>query len=142
GLAATGGEGGAEGLPMIYGSIIVAGLVTFLVAPYFARILRFFPPVVIGTVLTTMGITLLGVSTGIITNYADDNPATRDVHYALGTLGIIVLVQRFFRGFLGTIAVLLGLVIGTIVAVLLGDTSFSGVTEASAFGVTTPFYFG
>lgn len=48
-----------------------------------------------------------------------------------------MLVQRFFRGFLGTIAVLLGLVIGTIVAVLLGDTSFSGVTEASAFGVTT-----
>nr|WP_245822444.1 solute carrier family 23 protein [Brachybacterium avium] len=43
GLAATGGEGGAQGLPMIYGSIIVAGLFTFLVAPYFAKILRFFP---------------------------------------------------------------------------------------------------
>ena len=142
GLAATGGEGGAEGLPMIYGSIIVAGLFTFLVAPYFAKILRFFPPVVIGTVLTTMGITLLGVSAGDITNYAEGVPATRDILYALGTLAVIVLVQRFFRGFLGTIAVLLGLVIGTAVAVLLGDTSFSGVTEASAFGVTTPFYFG
>ncbi len=142
GLAATGGEGGAEGLPMIYGSIIVAGLFTFLAAPYFARILRFFPPVVIGTVLTTMGITLLGVSAGDITNYAEGTPATRDILYALGTLGIIVLVQRFFRGFLATIAVLLGLVIGTAVALLLGDTSFAGVTEASAFGVTTPFYFG
>ncbi|MFC7376121.1 solute carrier family 23 protein [Brachybacterium sp. GCM10030268] len=142
GLAATGGEGGAEGLPMIYGSIIVAGLFTFLAAPYFAKILRFFSPVVIGTVLTTMGITLLGVSAGDITNQADGVPATRDVLYALGTLAIIVLVQRFFRGFLGTIAVLLGLVIGTAVALLLGDTSFSGVTEASAFGVTTPFYFG
>src|SRR5699024_2128949 len=142
GLAATGGEGGAEGLPMIYGSIIVAGLFTFLVAPWFARILRFFPPVVIGTVLTTMGITLLGVSAGDITNYAEGTPATRDILYALGTLAVIVLVQRFFRGFLGTIAVLLGLVIGTAVAVILGDTSFSGVTEASALGVTTPFYFG
>ncbi len=142
GLAATGGEGGREGLPMIYGSIIVAGLFTFLVAPYFARILRFFPPVVIGTVLTTMGITLLGVSAGDITNYAEGTPATRDILYALGTLGIIVLVQRFFRGFLGTIAVLLGLVIGTAIAVLLGDTTFSGVSEASAIGVTTPFHFG
>lgn len=142
GLAATGGEGGAEGLPMIYGSIIVAGLFTFLVAPYFARILRFFPPVVIGTVLATMGITLLGVSAGDITNYAEGTPAARDIAYALGTLGVIVLAQRFFRGFLGTIAVLLGLVLGTAVAVILGDTSFSGVTEASAFGVTTPFYFG
>ncbi|AXK46904.1 solute carrier family 23 protein [Brachybacterium saurashtrense] len=142
GLAATGGEGGAEGLPMIYGSIIVAGLFTFLVAPYFARILRFFPPVVIGTVLATMGITLLGVSAGDITNYAEGTPTGRDIAYALGTLAVIVLAQRFFRGFLGTIAVLLGLVLGTAVAVLLGDTDFSGVAEASAVGVTTPFYFG
>ena len=89
-----------------------------------------------------MGITLLGVSAGDITNYAEGVPAGRDIAYALGTLGIIVLVQRFFRGFLGTIAVLLGLVIGTAVALILGDTSFGGVTEASAFGVTTPFYFG
>ena len=37
-----------------------------------------FPPVVIGTVLTTMGITLLGVSAGDITNYAEGVPATRD----------------------------------------------------------------
>ncbi|WIK65043.1 solute carrier family 23 protein [Gleimia hominis] len=147
GLAVTGPDGGAEGLPTIYGSIIVAGLFTFLAAPYFAKIVRFFPPVVIGTVLATMGITLLGVSAGDIINRVDEMQppqpiAMRSLAYAAGTLLIIILVQRFFRGFLGTISVLLGLVIGTGVAIALGDASFSEVGTSHWLGVTTPFYFG
>ena len=49
GLAAG---GGTEGLLVIYGAVIVAGLFTFFVAPYFSRLIRFFPPVVTGTVIT------------------------------------------------------------------------------------------
>ncbi|MBD3688806.1 purine/pyrimidine permease [Nanchangia anserum] len=147
GLAVTGPAGGVDGLPMIYGAIIVSGIFTFIAAPFFARIIRFFPPVVIGTVLATMGITLLGVSAGDIINRVDEaSPpmpiAMRDLGYAALTLVIIIIVQRFFKGFLGTISVLLGLVIGTAVALILGDASFSQVSEASAFGFTTPFYFG
>ena len=147
GLAVTGPEGGVAGLPYIYGSIIIAGLFTFFAAPLFARFIRFFPQVVIGTVLTTMGITLLGVSAGDIINRVDEmNPpqpiAMRSLAYAAGTLLIIIVVQRFFKGFLGTISVLLGLVIGTAVAVALGDASFGAVTTSSWVGVTTPFYFG
>ena len=56
GLAAG---GGVEGLATMYGSIIVAGIVTFLAAPFFAKLLRFFPPVVTGTLLTVMGTTLI-----------------------------------------------------------------------------------
>lgn len=48
----------------MYGSIIATGLLPALEGPYFARLLRFFPPVVTGTLLTIMGTTLLGVSTG------------------------------------------------------------------------------
>ncbi|MBV7432453.1 purine/pyrimidine permease [Dermabacteraceae bacterium TAE3-ERU5] len=142
GLAVTGGEGGVESLPAIYGSIIIAGLFTFFAAPYFAKFLKFFPPVVIGTVLTTMGITLLGVSANDITNYAEGVPASKDLLYAGFTLAIIILMQRFFRGFLGTISILVGLVIGTGVAFAFGDTSFDKVVTADWVGVTTPFYFG
>lgn len=147
GLAVTGPSGGVGGLPMIYGSIIVAGLFTFFAAPFFARFIHFFPPVVIGTVLATMGITLLGVSAGDIINRVDeaDPPqaiAMGDLGYAGLTLLIIIIMQRFFKGFMGTIAVLLGLVIGTAVALILGDASFAEVPKAAAFGFTTPFYFG
>src|SRR5207245_4319184 len=50
--------------------------------------------------------------------------------------------QRLFRGFLATVAVLIGLVVGTLVAWALGDATFSSVAESSWFGATTPFYFG
>ena len=142
GLATTGGDGGVEALPYVYGSVIIAGLFTFFAAPYFARFIRFFPPVVIGTVLTCMGITLIAVSANDITSWADGVPAAKDVLYAALTLTVIILVQRFFRGFLGTVAILIGLVIGTATAITLGDASFAEVGSAHWVGVTTPFYFG
>jgi len=60
----------------------------------------------------------------------------------VGTIAIIVAIQRLFRGFIATIAVLLGLVIGCAVAFALGDMSFEKVGAASAIGFTQPFLFG
>ena len=55
---------------------------------------------------------------------------------------VIVIIQRVFKGFMATIAVLAGLVIGTIVTTILGDADFSTVTQSDWVGVTTPFCFG
>ncbi|AKE41806.1 solute carrier family 23 protein [Corynebacterium kutscheri] len=142
GLSVTNGSGGVESLPTIYGAVIVAGLFTFFVTPIFAKFLRFFPPVVTGTVLLVMGTSLLAVSANDFVNYAEGIPSGHDLGYAFGTLTVIILVQRFFRGFLGTLAILIGLVLGTLIAILLGDASMSAVSEASVLGITTPFYFG
>lgn len=135
-------RGGTATLPAIYGSVIVAGVFTFLAAPYFAKFIRFFPPVVIGTVLTTMGITLLSVAANDFTNRAEGVPATKDLAYAGLTLAVIIVVQRFFRGFLGTLAVLAGLVAGTAVAFMAGDAGFNDLGSSPWIGFTTPFYFG
>jgi uric acid transporter len=141
GLAAG---GGTDGLLVIYGAVICAGLFTFLVAPYFSRLIRFFPPVVTGTVITIIGIALLPVAAlDVVGGGANPDPGNAtNLAYALGTLALIVLIQRFFRGFLATVAVLIGLVAGTTLAWALGDATFSGVAESSWLGVTTPFYFG
>ena len=141
-IIAIGMSAGDQPLPTIYGAIIAAGIFTFFAAPVFGRVLKYFPPIVTGTVLLVMGTSLLAVSANDFVNYADGVPAARDLLYGFGTLAIIIVVQRFFRGFLGTLSVLLGLVIGTGVAFVLGDTSFDGVREADAIGMTTPFYFG
>lgn len=141
GLAAG---GGTDGLLVIYGAVIVAGLFTFLVAPYFSRLIRFFPPVVTGSVITIIGIALLPVAAlDAIGGGAHPEPGNaRNLAYGLGTLALIVLMQRFFRGFLATVAVLVGLVAGTLVAWALGDATFGAVADSSWVGVTTPFYFG
>ena len=142
GLAAG---GGTQGLLTIYGAVIVAGLFTFLIAPYFSRLIRFFPPVVTGTVISIIGIALLPVAAADAAGGAgpDLNPTSaKNLAYAVGTLVLIVAIQRIFRGFMATVAVLVGLVVGTVVAWLLGDAQFADVAASDWVGVTTPFYFG
>lgn len=139
---AVNSDGGVGVLPAIYGSIIISGIFTFLAAPYFAKFIRFFPPVVIGTVLATMGITLLSVAANDFTNYSEGTPETKDLAYAGLTLAIIIVMQRFFKGFLGTLSILVGLVIGTAVAFGFGDAGFDDVGTSDWVGFTTPFYFG
>ncbi|HXC60618.1 MAG TPA: solute carrier family 23 protein [Steroidobacteraceae bacterium] len=139
--------GGTEGLLAIYGSVIVAGLATLAVAPWFAQLVRFFPPVVTGTVILIIGIALLPVAAndvveGMGPNAIQSPVLAKNLAYALGTLLLIVFIQRFFRGFLATVAVLVGLVAGTLVAWALGDANFDAVAAAPVLGYTAPFYFG
>jgi uric acid transporter len=137
--------GGTAGLLVIYGAVIVAGLFTFLIAPFFSRLIRFFPPVVTGSVITIIGIALLPVAAADAAGGAGptlDPTDGRNMAYALGTLALIVLIQRVFTGFMATVAVLIGLVVGTLVAWGLGDAHFDAVATSPWLGVTTPFYFG
>ena len=138
-IATTGG-----GLPAVYGAVIVAGLLTVVLAPYFGRLLRFFPPLVTGTVITIVGVSLLPVAA----NWAAGGlgspsyGAPGNIAMAAAVLLVIVLVHRYARGAFGRIAVLAGIVAGTLAAVPLGFTDFSAVGEAGLFGVSTPFHFG
>jgi xanthine permease len=137
--------GQSGGLTAIYGSVIVAGIVTFLVSPYFSRLLRFFPPVVTGSIITVIGVSLLPVAV----NWAGGGDPSAgsfgspgNIALAFAVLLIILIIYRFFSGFTSRIAVLLGLILGTIIAAIVGVADFGGVGEAAAFGITTPFFFG
>ncbi|NYJ76251.1 2-oxo-4-hydroxy-4-carboxy-5-ureidoimidazoline decarboxylase [Allobranchiibius huperziae] len=138
--------GGVNGLLYIYGSVLIAGLFTLAIAPFFGKLIRFFPPVVTGSVITIIGLSLLPVAAGD----AVMNPLTgrsepsngRWILYAIGTVLLIVAIQRIFRGFIATVAVLIGLIVGTVIAWSLGDAKFSDVGSSHIVGVTTPFHFG
>jgi uric acid transporter len=137
--------GQKQGIPAIYGSIIIAGIVTFLVSPYFSRLLRFFPPVVTGTIITIIGVTLMPVAVrwaGGGDPSAGDFASGPHVLLALITLSLVVLFYRCLTGFWSNIAVLLGLIAGTLLAIPLGMVNFSQLSEAGWIGVTTPFAFG
>jgi uric acid transporter len=141
--------GGVPGLRAIYGAVIVAGVFAFLVAPFFARLIRLFPPVVTGTVITIIGIVLLSVAALDVGGGGASmftNPPTfgalRNLALAGFTLLVILCIYRLFTGFVATIAVLIGLLVGTLAGWLFDFTDFSRVGEANVLGVTTPFHFG
>jgi xanthine permease len=141
----TAAGGGTAGLREIYGAVIIGGIFAFVIAPFYSKLLHLFPPVVTGTVITIIGITLVPVAIqdaggGVPT--ATDFASLRNLAFALGTLLLILFIYRFFRGFISNIAVLLGLVIGTAAAAIFGLADFSGVSKAGLVGVTTPFHFG
>ncbi|MCH9729659.1 MAG: purine/pyrimidine permease [Actinomycetia bacterium] len=138
--------GGSASLLYVYGAVIVAGVFTFAIAPILAKLVRFSPPVVTGTLITIIGLSLLpvGAREAVTNPHTDESDPTniRWMLYALGTIVIIVAIQRLFRGFIATIAVLLGLAIGCAVAYVLGDMDFHRVGQANAVGFTEPFLFG
>ncbi|MGW6740152.1 nucleobase:cation symporter-2 family protein [Streptomyces sp. NPDC055025] len=136
---------GEYGMQAVYGSMLAAGVFGLLVAVPFARAVRFFPPLVSGTVITVIGLSLIGVAAGLIVGL---DPTAKDYatpsHLALagGIVLLIVLVTRFTSGFLSQLGVLLGLVGGTLVAVPMGLTDFSSVGHTDWLGVAPPFHFG
>ncbi|GAA3058848.1 nucleobase:cation symporter-2 family protein [Kitasatospora albolonga] len=143
-LAVIEAEKGAA-LPLIFGSTLVAGLFCFLLAPLFCRLVRFFPPVVSGTVITLIGISLLPVAG----NWAQGGNSLAPGYGSLGNLGLagvtllaVLLFNRFLRGFLQRISILLGMLVGTLVAIPFGKVDAGALGELPLFELPHPFAFG
>lgn len=136
--------GSQHGISAIYGSIIVSGLFVILIAKYFGKLVRFFPPVVTGSVVTIIGISLMPVAMNNVAGGqgSPDFGSLSNIGLAFGTLVLILLINRFFTGFIRSVSILLGLIIGTVVAFLMGMVDFTAVSEASWVHMIKPFYFG
>ncbi|MFE6738514.1 nucleobase:cation symporter-2 family protein [Streptomyces tubercidicus] len=138
-------HGPDDALPVIFGAVIVAGVLGFFVAPYFSKLVRFFPPVVTGTVITLIGVSLLPVAFNWSqggNDRAPDYGSLTNIGMAALTFLIVLVLRRVLRGFLQQIAILLGLVAGTLIAIPVGITHFSALSQASLIGFPTPFHFG
>jgi xanthine permease len=136
--------GGQYGISAIYGSILVSGLFVILIASVFGKLVRFFPPVVTGSVVTIIGITLIPVAMNNIAGGqgSPDFGSLSNISLAFGTLVFILCLYRFANGFIRSIAILLGLIGGTMVAFFMGKVNFAAVADASWFHLAKPFYFG
>ncbi|TVY08982.1 nucleobase:cation symporter-2 family protein [Paenibacillus cremeus] len=131
-------------LATAYGAIIISGLFVVLAAPLYGKLLKFFPTVVTGSVVTIIGLSLIPVA---MNNAAggQGSPDFGQAHnllLALLTLVVILVVNLYATGFLRSISVLVGLVVGTMAAYAAGLVHFSSVAEASWLSVAKPFYFG
>ncbi|MFF7589050.1 nucleobase:cation symporter-2 family protein [Kitasatospora purpeofusca] len=138
-------HGPKDALPVIFGAVIVAGILCFLAAPYFCKLIRFFPPVVQGTVITLIGVSLLPVAVNWARGGSPDAPgygSTKAIGLAALTLGAVVLGNRLLRGFWQQLSLLVGLAVGTLLAFPLGLADFGTVHEARIFALPSPFHFG
>ncbi|MDB5731164.1 MAG: permease [Variovorax sp.] len=175
---------GQSGAQLLFGAIIGAGVVSILIAPIVSRMLRFFPPVVTGTIIAIIGISLMRVGINWIFGnpFGPTAPSVVDPAYTkwladvtapgsavppvpqgfkivptlpnpkyaeLGGVGIaalvlvtILLIVKFAKGFIANISVLLGIVVGAVVATAMGIMTFEKVGKAAWVDVVLPFAFG
>ncbi|MFP7232655.1 nucleobase:cation symporter-2 family protein [Bacillus subtilis] len=136
--------GSTYGVSAIYGAIIAAGLIVVLAAGFFGKLVRFFPPVVTGSVVMIIGISLVPTAMNNLAGGegSKDFGSLDNVLLGFGVTAFILLLFYFFKGFIRSIAILLGLITGTAVAYFTGKVDFSGVMEASWLHVPSLFYFG
>jgi xanthine permease len=132
------------GLTGIYGAVLVGGIFGLCAAPFVKYVLRFFPSVVTGTIITMIGVVLMRVGV----NWAGGGAAASDfgaagyLLVAALVLGIILLVIKLASGFIQNMAVLIGIAVGYIVTIILGWPDFSGIQSEPLLRVVLPLQFG
>ena len=128
----------------IYGAIIASGIFVILCSFFFEKLLKFFPPVVIGSIITVIGLSLINVAINNLGGGVGSPDFGSSNNLLLGSfvLIFIIIVNTFCKGFLQSISVLLGIIVGTVAASLLGMVDFSIIGTEPWFRIVHPFYFG
>jgi len=138
---------GVEAMPILMGGVFVGGIFHACLAPFIGKLRFALPPLVTGIVVTMIGLALVKVG---IQYAAGGVPAIGTPEY--GSLqnwfvAIVVIVTtlgfKFFtRGLLSVAAVLIGLLVGYVVAYFMGMVSFINIVLASPFALPNPIHFG
>lgn len=136
--------GKSYGMTTAYGAIIVAALIVVLIAPIYGKVLKFFPTVVTGTVVTIIGLSLINVGISSLGGGSGAKDFGSISNLLLGTfvMIIVILSNKFFKGFFQAISVLNGIILGTIVAAFMGKVDFSIVVNAKWVSFVSPLNFG
>ncbi|MBY6947594.1 nucleobase:cation symporter-2 family protein [Clostridium botulinum] len=134
--------GKSLGMDYAYGSIIVGAIVVILIAPLYGKLLKFFPTVVTGSVVTIIGLSLINVGVTSCGANAADFGSVRNILLSIFVMLVILISNKYLKGFFQSIAVLNGIILGTIVGSFMGMVDFSVVSEAKWVSFVKPFTFG
>lgn len=141
----TSSQTGEAGLQVVLGAVIAAAVIGLIITPIFSRITRFFPPLVTGIVITTIGLTLMPVAARWAMG-GDSNSSEFGSMANIGlaglTLVIVLILSKMGNATISRLSILLAMVIGTFIAWALGMTDFSRVGEGSMVALPEIFHFG
>ncbi|MCR1955167.1 purine permease [Clostridioides mangenotii] len=126
----------------VFGAVIVAGIFCIVLAPVFEKLIRFFPSVVTGTVVMVIGISLFPVGIKWITNNKIEAVDPKTFALSMAVLAITLLSFKLLKGTWNSAAIIVGIVLGTVLAMAVGMADFSSVADAGWFTINTPFKFG
>lgn len=136
---------GIVAFQVIVGAVLVSSAIMFFLTPLYAKLVPvLFPRVVLGSVCTVIGLTLLPISIGWMqgTQGTADFGSTKNVGIGILTLLLTVAIVRFVPGFTKRVGMLVAMLITTLLSIPLGLTDFSKVSSASAFAVPDLFHLG
>ncbi len=141
----TSSQTGEAGLQVVLGAVIAAAVIGLIITPIFSRITRFFPPLVTGIVITTIGLTLMPVAARWAMGGDSNSPefgSMANIGLAGLTLVIVLILSKMGNATISRLSILLAMVIGTFIARALGMTDFSRVSEGSMVALPEIFHFG
>lgn len=136
-----------SGMAALFGGIVIGGLFHAVLGTFIGRIRNWLPPLVTGLVVLSIGLALIPVG---IQYAAGGVPLIGKPEFGGANhwfLAIVVIVvslgfKFFTKGMLSSAAVLIGLIVGYIVAIPMGMVNFGGVANAGWFAIPTPFKYG
>ena len=132
------------GIAAIFGAQVVGGLVAILVGLCIHRIRHFFPPLVAGTVVFTVGLSLYPIAINYMAGGIGQPTYGQWQNWvvALFTLGVVTFFTHFGRGSLKLASILVGMGAGYVLALILGMVDFTNVANAGYFEVPRIMHFG
>lgn len=132
------------GMGGISGAVLIAGLFTLISAPWISKLIRFFPKVVMGSIVTLIGLSIMPVAGGWIGGGSSDMASfgnLTSLALALLTLVIILNIYTFASGLIKNIAVLIGLILGSLVWYFVDTLDFSRLAMTPWINVPVPLFF-
>ncbi|MBB6218488.1 NCS2 family nucleobase:cation symporter-2 [Anaerosolibacter carboniphilus] len=136
--------GFAGGLPAIFGATILGSFVEIILSRFIKPLRKFFPPIVTGTVVTLIGLTLLPVSIDWAAGGfgSADYGSLKNVSVAMAVMIVTMLLNRYGKGIVSSAAVILGLIFGYAISFPLGMLHFEPIKEAGWIALPSIFKFG
>ncbi len=144
-LVAISSGRGELGMRSVFGAVMVSALFGLLISPFFSQVIRFFPPVVTGVVITTIGLSLMPVAANWSMGgnaKAPDYGSMSNIALAGFTLLVVIVLSRANHPAISRLSILLSIVIGTIGATIFGVAKWGNVGNGPIAAFPTPFSFG
>lgn len=136
--------GSTLGMPGIIGATILGSFFEIILSFFIKPLMRLFPPLVTGTVVCLIGLTLLPVSIDWAAggNGAPDYGSLLNVSIAILVMIVTLLLNRYGKGLVSSASILIGMAVGYLVCIPLGMVDFKPVAEASWFAMPNILEYG